>query len=283
MNSQKQNSTRRHEDTKKENKGLVFLRAFVSWCWICFLFLTPAPANPVWKAPDHANFGELAVLELREDDPSAPTLPRPPLEDRVGPFRVRAMEPTLDGHGWRVTVQALSPGIALFPAMDLGDGRRTAPLRLPVTRTTPYGGLWMAIGGGPSNALPEIPFPWGWASLLLLPPLLLGTWLVRRWLGAAPKRLRKRLAKRFAKAWPPAEARASLDQAHALGRELLATARGEEALGWGPEDLKARHLEAWAKWSETLDQARFGGRHGGFPSAQTLLAALDRTEHGDGP
>jgi len=239
------------------------------------LFLTPAAAAPVWKAPDKINFGELAVLELREDDPAAPTLPRPPLEDRVGPLRIRAMEPTRDGRGWRITVQALSPGTALISAMDIGDGRSTSECRIQVQRTAPFGGLWMAIGGGATNDLPAIPFPWGWASLLLSQPLLLIAWLLRKWLGSAPARTRKRLAKRFAKVWPPGKAREELDQAHALGRELLATVKGEAARAWGPKELKAHHLDSWALWAEALDQARFGGTKGNYPSAQALMTSLE--------
>lgn len=241
------------------------------------LFLSAAAfAAPVWKAPDKVAFGALVVVELRDDDASAPALPRPPLEDRVGPLRIRALEPTRDGRGWVLKVQALEPGTAIFPPMDLGDGRRTAPLRLPVVRTAPAGGLWMALGGGATNALPDIPFPWGWAGLLLLPPLALAGWLVKRWFGSAPKRARKRLARQFAKAWPPGRTRAELDRAHALGRELLAAARGEAARAWAPADLRARHLESWALWAEGLDHARFGGRAAEWPSAQALVASLER-------
>lgn len=272
----KRHSPQRRRDAE-ESRNKFFLCASAPLWFILLLFFTPAAATPVWKVPEKIHFGELAVLELREDDPAAPTLPRPPLEDRVGPFRIRAVEAARDGRGWRISVQALSPGIAIFPRLDLGDGRSTSECRVLVQRTAPFGGMWMAIGGGATNDLPLIHFPWAWVTLMLLPPASLAAWCLRRWLRSAPLRTRKRLAKRFGKAWPPGKSREELDQAHALGRELLANAKGEAARAWGPKELKAHHLESWALWAEALDQARFGGHKGNFPTAQALLTSLERS------
>ena len=90
-------------------------------------------AAPVWRAPTELPFGKLAVLELREDDPKQPPLPRPG-DERLGPLMLRSVEAMSDGRGWKLTVQAFAPGLAVVPPMDLGDGRRTPELRLKVVR-----------------------------------------------------------------------------------------------------------------------------------------------------
>ncbi len=190
-------------------------------------------AAPAWKGPERLPFGELGVLELLEADPSAPPLPRPPVEQNLGSLRVRSVEASADGRGWRLTVQGLQPGRTLLPSLDFGDGRRSPELRLDVPRTAPYEGLWMALGGGAANELPEVPFPWAWASLILAPLLALLAGVLRAWRQGAPGRQRRHLARRFRHAWPPRPTREALDAAHLLGRDLLAAAHGEEARGWG--------------------------------------------------
>ena len=123
-------------------------------------------AAPVWRAPAELPFGQLAVLELREDDPKQPPLPRPG-DEKLGPLFLRSVEAMPDGRGWKLTVQAFTPGIAVVPPMDLGDGRRTPELRVKVDRSIPFGAPWMGVGGGREDELPEIPFHYAWASLHL--------------------------------------------------------------------------------------------------------------------
>lgn len=240
--------------------------------WALGCGLTAAPA---WKAPEKLAFGAMAVLEVREADPGAPPLPRPPVEQTLGPLQLRALEPSPDGRGWRLTVQALAPGRLRVPALDFGDGRRSPELRLEVPRSAPYGGMWMALGGGAANALPDIEFPWAWALLGASPLALIVTASIRRWRRGSEARARNRLAKRFRRAWPgQARDRATLDALHALGRELLAARFGEAARAWGPRELRAQHLGPWAAWCEGLDAARFGGKAPEFPAAEALLKAL---------
>ena len=175
-------------------------------------------ATPVWQAPAMLPFGQLVVLELREDDPRQPPLPRPG-DEKLGPLFLRSVEALPDGRGWKLTVQAFTPGTAVVPAMDLGDGRRTPELRVKVDRSIPFGAPWMGVGGGREDELPEIPFPYGWASLLLLPFVLLGYHLIRRWRRNSGKRRQKKAKAAFAKTWPPpSKQRGDLDAAHAAGR-----------------------------------------------------------------
>jgi len=235
---------------------------------------TSLAATPVWRAPAELPFGKLAVLELREDDVKQSPLPRPG-DEKLGPLFLRSVEAMPDGRGWKLTVQALTPGIAIVPPMDLGDGRRTPELRIKVDRTIPFGAPWMGVGGGREDDLPEIPFPYGWASLLLLPFVLLGYYLVRRWRLNSGKRLQKKAKAAFAKAWPPAsKQRDALDAAHAAGREWLATVVGDEARSWGPKDFRAQSLDPWAIWVESLDAARFGRATPAFPPLFDLKRSL---------
>lgn len=233
-------------------------------------------ATPVWKASPSLPFGQLAVLELREDDPAAPPIPRPAVEDSLGPFKLRAVEPSADGHGWRFTVQAMEPGLAVVPPLDLGDGRRAPELRVTVARTVDFGSPWVGYGGGREDNLPEIPFPWAWASLLLLPPLLLIGFFIWRWRRRAGSRAYARARKAFQAAWPPkAKDRATLDAAHDAGRDLLHAAFGEASRGWGAPDFRKAKLDAWAHWAASLDAARFGRTEPPFPDAASLLAPVD--------
>jgi hypothetical protein len=235
-----------------------------------------ASAAPTWKAPGQLKLGELETLELREEDPAAPAPPRPTVEDRLGPLRLRSMEPLADGRGWRFQVQALEPGPALVPALDLGNGQRAPELRLDVPRTIPFGGPWVGFGGGNDDRLPAIPFPWAWASLLLLPPLALVAWILRRWRKGTARRRLHHTALVFRRHWPPASRdRAALDAAHGLGRDLLAARFGEEARAWGPAEFQARNLDPWDQWTKSLDAARFGRTEPPFPAPEPLVAALD--------
>ena len=234
-----------------------------------------ALAAPTWKAPASMKLGELQVLELREEDATRPAPPRPTVEDSLGPLRLRAMEPLPDGRGWRFQVQALSPGLAVIPALDLGNGQRSPELRLPVPREIPFGGPWMGFGGGNDDRLPGLPFPWAWVSLLFLPPLGLLAWLVLRWRRGAAERHLHQTRREFFQHWPPRDReRGTLDAAHDLGRELLATHFGEAARAWGPAEFKARNLNAWEQWVHSLDAARFGLTEPPFPAAERLLANL---------
>lgn len=235
-----------------------------------------AGAAPVWKAPPHLKLGELQTLELREEDPAKPAPGRPALEDRLGPLHLRAVEPLPDGRGWRLQVQAFTPGTAVVPPLDLGDGQRSPELKLDVPRTIPFGGPWVGFGGGNDDLLPAIPFPWAWASLPLLPFLGLGAWLVLRWRRSRGKRRLHHAIHVFRRHWPPRPVdRATLDAAHALGRDLLAARFGEGARAWGPADFRALNLGPWDQWVLSLDAARFGHTQPPFPGAEPLVAALD--------
>ncbi len=268
------------------------------WCWLggsrqrpsagktgllLLLGALFAGAAPTWNSPTGLKLGELQVLELREDDPLKPALPRPTVEDHLGPLRLRAMEPLPDGHGWRFQVQALEPGIAMIPALDLGNGQRSPELRLEVPRSVPYGGPWVGFGGGNEDLLPAIPFPWGWASLLLVPPLGLAAWGIHRWrLGADRRHLHQALLA-FRRQWPPRDReRATLDRLHQLGRELLAARFGEVARTWGPAEFQARKLGPWAEWAQSLDAARFGFSEPPFPALEPLVSALEERPPGRG-
>jgi hypothetical protein len=237
-----------------------------------------ALAAPTWKAPVQLKLGELQVLELREDDPLKPPLPRPTVEDRLGPLHLRSMEPLPDGRGWRFQVQALEPGPAMIPALDLGNGQRSPELRLDVPRTIPFGGPWVGFGGGNDDRLPAIPFPWAWASLLLLPPLALLAWAVWRWRKGSAKRHLSHATHAFHRHWPPPNRqRETLDRAHALGRDLLAAFFGEAARAWGPAEFQSRNLGSWDQWVRSLDAARFGHTEPPFPPPEPLVAALRGT------
>lgn len=228
---------------------------------------------PVWKVPAELALGRLATLELRQDDPALPPLPRPG-EDRLGPLAVRAVEPLRDGRGWRITVQPLAPGTFRVSPVDLGDGRSTPELRIVVPRTVPYGAAWMGVGGGALDRLPPLAFPWPWTLPLLLPLAALAGLLAWRFRRAAPARKRHAARRAFIRHWPAGRDRAALDAAHASGRALLAAHFGLEALSWGPPAFRARGLEPWAAWSRGLDVARFSGEPPALPPLTDLLATL---------
>lgn len=238
-------------------------------------YLAPLGAAPVWKAPSEIAFGQLAVLELREDDAAKPAIPRP-AEEKLGSLALRSVEALPDGRGWKLTVQALTAGTALIPPMDLGDGRSTPELRVQVPRTVPYGAPWVAVGGGQTDLLPYVPFPWAWASLLLLPPALLAFWLLRRWRKNGAARALHHRRRTFAHHWPPADhRRESLDRAHVLGRDLLAARFGEETRSWGVAEFRHHNLEVWGTWVQSLDAARFARKEPPFPPLAELLKTLE--------
>ena len=233
-------------------------------------------ALPSWKAPAELALGKLGSVELREEDPAQPALPRPG-EDRLGPLAVRAVEPSHDGRGWRITVQPMAPGTAVIPPLDLGDGRRTPELRLSIPRSVAYGTPWVGVGGGRQDLLPHLEFPWAWASLLALPLAVLAWFVVRAMGRRRPARRRRAALRQFTQHWPPAATdRAALDAAHTAGRNLLAAVYGDEALSWGPQAFQERRLEIWSQWIRSLDAARFALEDPPFPSAGDLLAALER-------
>jgi hypothetical protein len=232
-------------------------------------------ALPAWKAPGELAMGQLGTLELREEDGAQPPLPRPG-EGRLGPLRVRGADPLQDGRGWRITVQPMAPGTAVIPPLDLGDGRWAPELRITIPRTVPFGAPWMGVGGGQQDVLPYLPFPWAWASLLALPLAILGWLLARRRRRRAPARRRKAALHAFRRHWPPSGPdRATLDAAHAAGRELLAAVFGDPARSWGAKTLQDRGLGAWSTWILSLDAARFARLDPPFPSLEALLAALE--------
>lgn len=249
---------------------------------LCALLVGPIlSAAPVWKAPATLPFGQLAVLELREDDPAAAAIPRPAVEDTLGSLKLRAVEPSADGHGWRFTVQPLAPGLAVIPPLDLGDGRRAPELRLTVQRSTDFGSPWVGYGGGREDVLPQVPFPWAWASLLLLPFFLLIGFIIWRWRRRAGARAYASARTAFQAAWPPrTKDRATLDAAHHAGRHLLAAAFGEASRGWGAPDFKKAKLDAWSQWAASLDAARFGRTEPPFPAIADLLAPVDLETRG---
>lgn len=238
-------------------------------------------ADAQWKAPAALAVGEMAVLELAETDPAKPPLLRPPLEERIGALRLRGVDPTKDGRGWRIQVLPLGPGTSVIPAMDLGDGRKTPELRLTAPRTVPFGGPWMGLGGGPEDELPVLPFPWAWASVFLVPLFALGWFLLSRWRRGSAKRTRKHALRAFARAWPPrSRERAALDAAHAAGRDLLALHLGDQARSWGAQELHHHKLEPWDLWAASLDAARFSRLEPPFPPVGGLLRSLDPKRKG---
>jgi hypothetical protein len=238
-------------------------------------------ADAQWKAPAALAVGEMAVLELAETDPAKPPLLRPPLEERIGALRLRGVDPTRDGRGWRIQVLPLGPGTSVIPAMDLGDGRKSPELRLTAPRTVPFGGPWMGLGGGPEDELEQLPFPWAWATLLLLPLVALAWFILSRWRRGSAGRARKQALRGFARAWPPrSRARADLDAAHAAGRELLALHLGEQARSWGAQELHQRKLEPWDLWAASLDAARFARLEPPFPALDGLVRSLDPKKRG---
>jgi len=232
-------------------------------------------ADITWKAPAEVPMGALTSIEMRESDPSKPAPPRPPLDDRLGTLPLRGIAPLSDGRGWRLVVQPMAPGTALIAPLDLGDGRRTPELRLTVPRAVAYGGPWLGYGGAKEDLAPPTPFPWGWALLTLAPFLAVGAWVMRRWAMGQALRHRHHAIRAFRNHWPPVTGmREELDEAHRAGRDLLASHLGEEARGWGPADLKARELEPWDRWAESLDTARFSASRPHFPNLNDLMAKL---------
>lgn len=242
---------------------------------LCAMAASVSHAAPAWNAPKELPFGELSVLEIREEDPAQPALPRPG-DDKLGPFDLRSVEPTPDGRGWKLTVQPMIPGTVRVPPVNFGDGRQSPELRITVPRTAPFQGLWMGVGGGQADVIPYIPFPWAWASLLLLPVAALVAWLWRRWRRGAPGRARHHARGAFSHHWPPKSSdRETLDRAHTLGRDLLAAHFGEEARSWGLREFHERNLDAWGTWSQSLDAARFAKRSPPFPPLADLLKFLE--------
>lgn len=238
-------------------------------------------AEVQWKAPAAVAVGEMAVLHLSETDPAKPPLLRPPLEERIGALRLRGVDPAADGRGWRIQVLPLGPGTSVVPAMDLGDGRKSPELRLSAPRTVPFGGPWMGLGGGSQDELPELPFPWAWASLLLVPLAALAWLLLDRWRRGSAGRRRRHALRAFTRAWPPrSRNRADLDDAHAAGRELLARHFGEPARSWGAQELHHRKLEPWDRWAASLDAARFSALAPPFPPLEGLLRSLEHPRKG---
>jgi hypothetical protein len=232
-------------------------------------------AAPVWKAPQEMPFGELSILEIREVDPTQPALPRPG-DEKLGPLDLRGVEPTADGRGWQLTVQPMIPGIVVIPPVDFGDGRQSPELRIRVPRTVPYQAPWVGVGGGQGDVIPYIPFPWAWASLVLLPVAAMGWWIWRRWLRSAPARARHHSLSLFRHHWPPPSSeREVLDAAHNLGRNLLAAHFGEEARSWGTPEFNGRRMEVWSTWTQSLDAARFSRTEPPFPALEDLLKALE--------
>ena len=134
----------------------------------------------------------------------------------------------------------------------------------------------MGFGGGNEDRLPPSPFPWAWASLLLVLHLGLIAWVFLLWRKGSARRRLQRAIVAFQKQWPPRDqGRGTLDAAHGLGRDLLAARFGEAARAWGPADFQARGLGPWVPWAKSLDAARFGQAEPPFPSSEPLVAVLD--------
>ena len=263
---------RRHKGTRKNPKAF-FYRFSLLLCafWVNFL-----SATPTWRTPDKLPYGELSVLEIREADPTQPPLPRPG-DEKLGPLTLRSVEPTPDGRGWRLTVQPMVPGLAVIPPVNFGDGRQSQELRLPIPRTVPFETPWMGVGGGQEDLVPYLPFPWAWVSLVLLPLTALVGWSWRKWRRSFPTRARHHARSVFSHHWPPATAdRRTLDNAHTLGRDMLAAHFGEEARSWGIREFRVQHLEIWATWIQSLDAARFSRKDPPFPPLGELLRVLEK-------
>ncbi len=248
----------------------------------CFLLALPVlHAEIVWKAPSTLPFGELTALELRENDPQKPGIPRV-AEEQLGSLPLRSVDPMPDGHGWIFKVQPLQPGAVVIPSMDLGDGRKTPELRITVLRSTPYGAPWMGVGGGREDILPAIPFPWAWASLLLLPVLALAFFFIKLWFKGSHQRTLAHARRSFTHAWPPINKdRKALDEAHQKGRDLLALHFGEEARSWGGPDFHQHRLQSWSTWIQSLDAARFARKDPPFPALPELLKNLEEVKKGE--
>lgn len=242
---------------------------------LCVFVVNFLPAAPAWKAPEKLPFGELSVLEIREEDPAQPPLPRPG-DEKLGPLALRSVEPLTDGRGWRLTVQPMVPGTALIPPVNFGDGRQSPQLRIQIPRTVPFQAPWMGVGGGQGDVIPYIPFPLAWASLVLLPLTALVWWIWRRWMRSAPARAKHHARSAFSRHWPPMTAdRQTLDTSHTMGRDLLAAHFGEGARSWGIREFKDHHLEVWAIWVQSLDAARFSRQDPPFPRLGELLKVLE--------
>jgi len=211
--------------------------------------------------------GELTAIEIIETDSALPPMPRP-CEEKLGPFALRSAAPIENGRGWRLTVQALRPGVAVVPPIDLGQGRLCPELKIRVMRTVPFGAPWMGLGGESNDAPPGIGFPWGWAAMGLLPLGLLLFLTVWLWRERTPDRRLARARRGFAAVWPPRSLeRGEIDKANAMGRDLLASAWGEEARSWGRREFLEQKNAPWASWCSFMDHARFGGAAEAAPPA----------------
>ena len=235
------------------------------------------PAVP-GRPPPRAAHGK-AWARPRTDgevaSPSAPPLPaaRPGPPGPSGPARrgAPAGRPRLAHHG-------AAPGAGPRRDAGPGPGRRPHHSRA-ADRGAPHHALrrrpgWASAAAG-RTCLPDIPFPWAWAT----PP---GHPRGRSWSGSRagatgpPGAGRRRRAARRAFAPPlaaPGRDRAHLDAAHAAGRELLAAHFGEEALGLGPGGLPGPgpgRLGTWVRRAWTRPASP-----GTEPPSPPLLALLD--------
>jgi len=232
-------------------------------------------AVPIWRAPAQIPIGELVAIEIVETDPAQPPMPRP-AEDRLGLFALRSALPIENGRGWRLTIQALRPGVVVVPPIDLGQGRLCPELKIQVVRTVPLGAPWMGLGGGDVDLPPTVGFPWGWAALGLLPLGLLIYFAVWLWRKTAPNRRFARARRGFAAVWPPRSMeRGTIEKVNAKGRELLASAWGEEARSWGRREFLARQNAPWASWCGFMDKVRFGGAAGTRNVPPTLSELIE--------
>ncbi|MDR1841483.1 MAG: hypothetical protein LBQ86_06120 [Holophagales bacterium] len=239
----------------------------------------PLLAAPAWRAPAQIPLGELVVIELWENDPTLPALPRPG-EDKLGQLAIRSISPTENNRGWRLTLQALAPGLALIPPIDLGGGRISPELKIQVVRTVPYGAPWMGFGGGGVDAPPLFRFPWEWALLCAMPLAVLVYLIIWLWSKGSPKRRLKRAKRAFAVLWPPGSPeRGMIDQIHKAGMELIAIAWGNDAKSWGEDEFTKRNIKPWAAWRNFIDNARFGDAskkpETAIPTLLELIKSLD--------